>query len=53
MSDRSTLAELFAPGKTIPELDDDDFRELVELIDEECIRRGWPCAPFEEPKLNA
>jgi hypothetical protein len=37
----STLAELFAPGQRIPELDDDDLGELLELVLEETDRRGW------------
>ena len=35
----STLEKLFAAGQRIPELDDDDFRELQELVAEEAERR--------------
>lgn len=36
---KSTLAELFAPGQRIPELDEIDFRDLFELVLEEAARR--------------
>lgn len=35
----STLAQLFAPGQRIPELDDADLNELADLVLEELGRR--------------
>lgn len=35
----STLAALFAEGQRIPELDHDDFHELIDLVLEEHARR--------------
>lgn len=37
----STLAELFAKGQRIPELDEDDFCELFDLVLEEAGRRRY------------
>lgn len=41
LADGSTLANLFAPGRVIFKLDDEDLGELCELVGEEAERRGW------------
>ncbi len=36
---KSTLEHLFVPGQFIWDLDDDDFAELIDLVEEERVNR--------------
>jgi hypothetical protein len=47
----STLEHLFADDQRIPELDEIDFRDLLEIVIEDAERRGYGIDVYRQPPI--